>query len=129
MVGSSISAAPRSGSETSLTTSRDPCSRLAGSDPVYTLNSDEPVKFSLNGDQGLEIIASAQFVASGTATNPSGEVLDTVTAGKSGLQYDPASDIYTYVWKTAKSMAKQTGRFVLTLSDGSQYSFDVAFKK
>lgn len=88
-----------------------------------------PVKFSLNGDQGLEIIASAQFVASGTVTNPSGEVLDTVTAGKSGLQYDPASDIYTYVWKTAKSMAKQTGRFVLTLSDGSQYSFDVAFKK
>ena len=68
-------------------------------------------------------------MASGTATNPSGEVLDTVTAGKSGLQYDPASDIYTYVWKTAKSMAKQTGRFVLTLSDGSQYSFDVAFKK
>ena len=44
MAGSSTSAGPRSGSGTSRTTSRDPCSRLAGSDRIYTPKCDEPVK-------------------------------------------------------------------------------------
>src|SRR3954468_6732226 len=41
--GSNTSAAPPSGSATSPTTSPDPCSRPAASDPDYTLDREEPV--------------------------------------------------------------------------------------
>jgi len=89
-----------------------------------------PVKFSLHGNQGLDVIESARFVSHGTVNNPSGEVIvDAVTPGKSQLTYDARADRYTYVWKTQKAWAKQTGQFILTLSDGTTHSFDVAFKK
>lgn len=88
-----------------------------------------PVKFSLDGDQGLEVVTSARFVIEGTDLNPVGEVLDAVTASRSGLSYDAASDTYTYVWKTDKAWAKKTGKFVLTLSDDSQHEFEVSFTK
>lgn len=88
-----------------------------------------PVTFSLAGDQGLDVVTSAKFVIEGTVANPVGEVLDAATAGRSGLSYDPAGDQYAYVWKTQKAWASKTGQFVLTLSDGSEHSFPVSFKK
>jgi hypothetical protein len=88
-----------------------------------------PVKFSLTGDQGLEVVTSARFVIEGTVADPTGEVLDAATAGRSGLSYDAGLDQYTYVWKTQKAWASRTGQFVLTLSDGSEHSFTVGFKK
>ncbi|MHC3000397.1 hypothetical protein OB08_15130 [Microbacterium sp. HJ5] len=88
-----------------------------------------PVSFSLDGDQGLEVVTSARFVVEGTVANPVGELLDAATAGHSGLQYDAVTDRYTYVWKTDKAWAKKTGQFVLTLSDGTTHAFEVSFKK
>ena len=88
-----------------------------------------PVTFSLGGDQGLDVVTSARFVIEGTVANPVGDVLDAVTAGRSGLTYDSATDSYTYVWKTDSAWAKKTGRFVLTLADGTTHTFDVGFKK
>lgn len=88
-----------------------------------------PVVFSLGGAQGLDVVTPAKFVRTGTDTNPAGEVVDAVSAGKSGLQYDAATDRYTYVWKTEKTWAKQSGEFVLTLSDASEHRFTIAFKK
>ncbi len=88
-----------------------------------------PVIFSLGGAQGPDVVASAKFVRTGTDANPVGEVVDAVTSGKSGLQYDAATGRYTYVWKTEKAWAKLKGEFVLTLSDGSEHRFTVTFKK
>ncbi|GAA3622998.1 hypothetical protein GCM10022200_01490 [Microbacterium awajiense] len=88
-----------------------------------------PVTFSLGGDQGLEVVASTRFSIDRTVTNPSGELLDAVTAGKSSLSYDAASDQYTFVWKTNKAWANKQGHFVLTLSDGSAHEFAVTFRK
>ena len=88
-----------------------------------------PVDLSLGGAQGLDVVTPAKFVRTGTDTNPAGEVVDAVSAGKSGLQYDAATDRYTYVWKTEKTWAKQSGEFVLTWSDGSEHRFTIAFKK
>lgn len=88
-----------------------------------------PVKFSLGGDQGLDVVASARFVADGSDSTPEGEPLPVTTAGNSGLSYDASTDTYTYVWKTAKSLSLKTGRFELTLSDGTVHGFDVNFKK
>lgn len=88
-----------------------------------------PVKFSLGGDQGLDVVTSARFVIEGTDSTPEGELIPTTTAGGSGLSYDASSDTYTYVWKTSKSWSLKTGSFVLELSDGTTHSFDVTFKK
>lgn len=88
-----------------------------------------PVKFSLHGDQGLDVVTSTRFVTEGNATSLVGEVVDTATAGGSGLTYDSRSDQYTYVWKTPKTLSLKTGRFELTLSDGTVHTFNVTFKK
>ncbi len=81
-----------------------------------------PVKFSLGGDFGLAIVAAgspasqqvACALSSGTAT-----IADTVTAGSSSLTYDPATQTYTYVWKTDKSWANTCRRLKIAFSDGS----------
>jgi hypothetical protein len=56
-----------------------------------------------------------------TSGVPAGVVEQTDTAGKSGLQYSPATRTYTYVWKTPKSL-KGCYRFELRLKDGSVHS-------
>ncbi len=88
-----------------------------------------PVQFSLNGDQGLDVVTSARFVVEGTDTTPEGQLIPATTAGGSGLSYSASSDQYTYVWKTAKTLSQKTGRFELSLSDGTVHTFNVTFKK
>ncbi|WP_314502654.1 PxKF domain-containing protein [uncultured Microbacterium sp.] len=88
-----------------------------------------PVKFSLNGDQGLDVVTSARFIVEGTDLTPEGELIPATTAGGSGLSYDASTSVYTYVWKTAKTLSLKTGRFELTLSDDTVHTFDVSFKK
>ncbi|MDX6451041.1 MAG: large repetitive protein [Gaiellaceae bacterium] len=65
-----------------------------------------PVKFGLGGNRGLAIFATG-YPAMETITCASGVPTDlveqTVTAGSSSLQYDSASQQYSYVWKTPSS--------------------------
>lgn len=75
------------------------------------------------------MVTSARFVVAGTVLNPAGEMLDAATPGASGLTYDPATDRYTFVWKTQKAWAQKTGAFVLELSDGTTHQFAVSFKR
>lgn len=88
-----------------------------------------PVKFSLAGDHGLDVVTSARFVAHGTDSTPEGEPIPVTTVVGSGLTYDASSDTYTYVWKTTKALSLKTGEFQLTLSDDTVRTFDVNFKK
>lgn len=81
-----------------------------------------PIKFSLGGDYGLNILASgspSSRVVPCSSSSPTDGIEETTTSN-SGLSYDPASGQYTYVWKTSKSW---TGcrEFTLRLSDGSEY--------
>jgi hypothetical protein len=46
---------------------------------------------------------------------------ETSTAGASGLQYDPATGLYTYVWKTSKAWAGTCRELTLTLVDGTTH--------
>jgi CSLREA domain-containing protein len=91
-----------------------------------------PLKFSLDGDQGLDIIAIGYPKFQSTACS-TGDLVDPVeetdTAGQSGLSYDPDSDTYTYVWKTKKSWANKCGTLTLELSDGSQHTAEFKFVK
>jgi predicted extracellular nuclease len=91
-----------------------------------TLNSVKagqavPVKFSLNGDHGLDIFAAGypkiEFTACGSATVDAIEI--TVTAGNSSLSYDATSDQYTYVWKTDRAWAGKCGTLQIMFNDGT----------
>lgn len=96
---------------------------------VAKAGSAIPVKFSLGGDQGLDIFAAGYPKAVAVACE-TGEVLDaieTYAAGGSGLQYDPVADQYTYVWKTQKAWSG-CYEFQMQLADGSVHLADFRFK-
>jgi hypothetical protein len=91
-----------------------------------------PVKFSLNGDQGLNIFAtgypkSQSITCDSTAPVDGIEV--TVTAGNSSLSYDPVTDTYTYVWKTDKSWANTCRQLVVKLNDDTFHRANFKFTK
>jgi len=90
-----------------------------------------PVKFGLGGDRGLDIFQMGypKAVQIGcTDGMPTDLVEETVAAGGSGLQYDPATDTYTYVWKTDKQWAGQCRRLSVKLTDGSEHTALFQFK-
>ena len=46
-------------------------------------------------------------------------VEQTVTAASSGLSYDPATERYTYVWKTQKAWADSCRQLAVKLNDNT----------
>jgi hypothetical protein len=90
---------------------------------LATAGSSIPVKFSLDGNQGLAIFAQG-YPASGPvpcdATEPGAAIEETVAAGGSSLSYDASSDQYTYIWKTEKAWKGTCRILVVALNDGSQ---------
>ena len=90
-----------------------------------------PVKFSLDGDQGLNIFATG-YPASQPITCDSSLPFDdieaTVNAGSSTLSYDVANDEYNYVWKTKKTWAGTCRRLIVRLSDGTDHVANFQFK-
>lgn len=105
-------------------------------DNLPTLNSVKagagvPVQFSLFGDQGLNVLAAGYPQSQPIVCASSGSVdgiEETVTAGGSSLAYDPATDTYTYVWKTNKAWANTCRQFTLGLNDGTFHSANFQFK-
>ncbi|MGH9891234.1 MAG: PxKF domain-containing protein [bacterium] len=90
-----------------------------------------PVKFSLDGDQGLAIL-TATYPKSQTIPCEPGALLDdleeTVTAGGSALSYEATADMYNYVWKTSKGWRGTCRQFVMQLIDGSVHRANFMFK-
>ena len=104
-------------------------------DNLPTLNtvkagSAVPVKFSLDGDQGLNIFEAdypkSQQTACDLATVDGIE--QTVTAGSSDLSYDANTDTYTYVWKTEKTWAGTCRQLVVMLNDGTSHRANFKLK-
>jgi hypothetical protein len=91
-----------------------------------------PVKFSLGGDQGLDILAagspSSQPIACDSSA-PVDVVEQTSTAGSSSLSYDASSDRYTYIWKTEKAWAGSCRQLTVELTDGSTHTANFKFTK
>jgi hypothetical protein len=105
-------------------------------DNLPTLNavkagSAVPVKFSLSGNQGLNIF-SAGYPVSQTIACGSGAVIDnieqTVTAGSSSLSYDASTDQYTYVWKTTTTWAGTCRQLIVRLNDSTDHPANFKFK-
>ena len=90
-----------------------------------------PVKFSLGGNQGLNIFAtgSPSSVQISCSTNdPVLPVEETETTGSSSLTYDAASDQYKYVWKTESSWKNTCRQLTVTLRDGAVHTAKFKFK-
>ena len=93
-----------------------------------------PVKFSLDGNQGLGVFATG-YPKSVTIPCESDAEIDgieqTVNAGQSSLSYDQASDTYTYVWKTEKGWGSPAScrQLVVQLDDGTFHRANFRFAK
>lgn len=90
-----------------------------------------PVKFSLGGNQGLNIFAAgspSSVQISCSTSDPIAPVEETETAGSSSLSYDAASDRYKYVWKTESSWKNTCRQLTVTLRDGTVHTAKFKFK-
>ena len=90
-----------------------------------------PVKFSLRGNQGLNVLAagfptSQKIACSGGAAVD--DVEQTLTVGNSSLSYDAATDTYTYGWKTEKAWAGTCRQLTIKLNDGTEHLANFKFK-
>ena len=84
-----------------------------------------PVKFSLNGNRGLDIMAAGYPTSNVAACEaPAGDdaIESTLTAGSSSLSFDAAADQYVYVWKTEKTWAGQCRQLRVKLADGTVHA-------
>jgi hypothetical protein len=83
-----------------------------------------PVKFSLGGDQGLNILATgypqSESVSCGFA-NTIDDVEQTVSASANTLMYDTTANQYIFVWKTDATYANTCRKLIVKLLDGSEH--------
>jgi hypothetical protein len=90
-----------------------------------------PVKFSLGGDFGLDVLAagsptSAAYTCDGSAQDV---IEQTVTASTSSLSFKAGTNQYVYVWKTEKVWANTCRVFTLTLADNSTHTARFRFTR
>jgi hypothetical protein len=84
--------------------------------------SSVPIKFSLDGDQGLGVLASGYPQVELNACDADDLQVDAIeqtTTANNGLTYDPFTDTYTYVWKTSKGWRGQCATLTLKLDDNT----------
>jgi len=91
-----------------------------------------PVKFSLNGDQGLDIFEEGYpksvKITCGT-TDPIADTIEgTEIVGGSSLNYDVDAGRYIYVWKTNKDWVGDCRQLVVRLNDGTSHKANFKFK-
>ncbi len=80
---------------------------------------------------GLDIFAdgyprSSQIACDTSA--PLDDIEQTVTAGASGLTYDPAADQYTYAWKTENVWKNTCRQLTVKLRDGTVHRASFRFR-
>jgi hypothetical protein len=100
---------------------------------VAKAGSSIPIKFSLDGDQGLAIFKGLpdvrDYVGPVVAVAEDEiELIYSVSAGNSSLSYDATTGLYTYVWKTDKGWAGNEKTLVVKFVDGTQYTAHFRFK-
>jgi hypothetical protein len=89
-----------------------------------------PVRFSLGGDQGLDVLADGYPRSEAIACDSQAEVNgieQTVNVGASTLTYSPGTDTYSYLWKTSRAWADTCRQLVLEFDDGTVARANFAF--
>ena len=97
---------------------------------VMNAGRSVPVKFSLGGYQGLDIIETGYPASTVISCGSTAEdaVEQTASAGSSSLSYDSSSDQYVYLWKTDRSWAGLCRTLVIKLTDGTMHRANFRFK-
>jgi hypothetical protein len=91
---------------------------------LATAGRTVPLRFSLNGFQGMDILAensprSTDVECGEGGGGEGGEGGDPIgTPGQSGFSYDPETDIYQLSWRTERGWAGTCRELVLELDDG-----------
>lgn len=91
-----------------------------------------PVKFNLDGNQGMAILdGDAPMSVDIPCSNMIGVGIPerVATAGNSGLNYDPTTDTYNYIWKTDKAWAETCRQLTVKLIDGTSHKILFNFTK
>jgi hypothetical protein len=80
-------------------------------------------KFSLSGDQGMNIIAPNYPQSQRIDCNSQAPVdlVEETTTGPSGLRYDAVADQYLYAWQTNRAWSGTCRQFILRLDDGTDH--------
>ena len=91
-----------------------------------------PIKFSLNGNQGLDILETGypktQPISCSSAA-PSAAIEETDTVGNSRLSYDASNDQYKYVWKTTKTWKGSCQQLIVKFkNNSSEHKANFKFK-
>jgi hypothetical protein len=91
-----------------------------------------PAKFSLGGDEGLDVFAEG-YPKSRKIDCSSSAPLDAIeqttsTAGGSSLSYDATTERYTFTWKTQKAWSGTCRQLVVKLDDGSVHRANFRFR-
>jgi hypothetical protein len=90
----------------------------------FKAGSSISLKFSLAGNQGLEVIAAgypaSQPVACDTL-EPTGSLEASQLAGKSGMSLDATTGWYNMIWKTEKAWAGTCRVLIIQLIDGTEH--------
>ncbi len=91
------------------------------------------VKFSLDGFQGLDVLAGTPTSTSVACANLRSASTNPIQANAkpSGpkLTYNADTDLYTFIWKTEKGWANSCREFVISFDDGTSYTANFQFKK
>jgi hypothetical protein len=80
-----------------------------------------PVKFSLQGDHGLNVVARAAWRPCSVTTNDSSLAFGSLT-------YNAGPDRYTFMWATDKGWNGSCKEFMLVLRDGTAHAAYVSFR-
>ena len=87
-----------------------------------------PVKFSLSGNQGLNVFSAASQGIACDSNVPVDGIDATSAPGASGLTYDPGTDQYHYNWKTDTAWGNTCRQLMVMLNDGTVHVANFQFK-
>jgi hypothetical protein len=96
---------------------------------IAKAGSTIPVKFSLGGDFGLDVllkVPTASAIACPTGTGA--DAIEEVATTPSGLTYDAATGQYIYAWKTQSAWKGTCKQLHMPLSDGIDHTALFQFK-
>jgi hypothetical protein len=101
----------------------------------YVLNaaragSTVPVKFSLGGDHGLDVVTAGSPSSAPIACDSAARVdpvEEYAATSASGLRYEQGADRYAYNWQTDRSWAGSCRKLIVRLNDGTRHEAQFMF--
>ncbi|MGJ7442967.1 PxKF domain-containing protein, partial [Aquipuribacter sp. MA13-6] len=90
-----------------------------------------PMRFSLGGNRGLDVLDNTHSFASQQVDCSTGQALQfgittpTEQKARTQLRYNRGQDAYFYLWDTDEEWAGTCRQFVVTVEDGTQHRVNV----